>query len=49
MLIGFIEVIVAGTIQGGTTYAGPAAFLVMVFFMLFKPEGILGEKTLEKV
>ena len=49
MLLGFIEVFVSGTIQGGTAYATPVAFIVVVLFMLFKPEGILGEKTIEKV
>ena len=49
MLLGFIEVFVSGTIQGGTAYATPVAFVVVVLFMLFKPEGILGEKTIEKV
>lgn len=49
MLLGFIEVFVSGSIQGGSAYATPVAFVVVVLFMLFKPEGILGEKTIEKV
>ena len=49
MLLGFIEFFTSATIQGGTAYATPVAFMVVVLFMLFKPEGILGEKTMEKV
>jgi len=49
MLMAFVEVFVSGYIPGGTAYASIFAFLVVVLFMIFKPEGILGEKTIEKV
>ena len=49
MLLGFIEVFVAGYVKGGSSIASAVAFVVVVLFMLFKPEGILGEKTVEKV
>ena len=49
MLIAFIEVFVTAFIPGGTAYAGVAGFLIVIIFILFKPEGILGEKTVEKV
>ncbi len=49
MLLGFIEVFVAGYIKGGTAFASAIAFVVVVIFMVLKPEGILGEKTVEKV
>jgi len=49
MLIAFVEVFVSGYIPGGTAYASVFAFLVVVAFMIYKPEGILGEKTVEKV
>ncbi|KKM12172.1 hypothetical protein SY88_04830 [Clostridiales bacterium PH28_bin88] len=49
LLLAFIEVFVSAFIPGGTAYASFAAFLIVVLFILFKPEGILGEKTVEKV
>lgn len=49
MLIAFIEVFVSAFIPGGTAYASIAAFLTVVVFILFRPEGIIGEKTVEKV
>ena len=49
MLIAFVEVFVSAFIPGGTAYASVVAFLMVVVFILFKPEGILGEKTVEKV
>lgn len=49
MLIAFIEVFVTAYIPGGSAYSGVAGFLMVIIFILFKPEGILGEKTVEKV
>ncbi len=49
MLIAFIEVFATGFIPGGTAWASILAFSVVVLFMIFKPEGILGEKTIQKV
>ncbi|MBC2721555.1 branched-chain amino acid ABC transporter permease [Desulfosporosinus sp.] len=49
MLIAFIEVFVTAYIPGGSAYSGVAGFLMVIVFILFKPEGILGEKTVEKV
>jgi len=49
MLIAFTEVFVSGYIPGGTAYASIAAFLLVLLFILFKPEGILGRKAVEKV
>ena len=48
MLLAFIEVFVS-ILPGGAAYASAVAFIVVVFFMVLKPEGILGEKTIEKV
>jgi branched-chain amino acid transport system permease protein len=36
-------------IPGGTQYQNIIAFIVVIIFIVFKPEGILGEKTIEKV
>lgn len=49
MIIAFIEVFVTGFVRGGAAYGSVVAFLAVVFFIIFKPEGILGEKTVEKV
>ncbi|MFP4178445.1 MAG: branched-chain amino acid ABC transporter permease [Spirochaetaceae bacterium] len=49
MLIAFTEVFVSGYIAGGTAYASIAAFLLVLLFILFKPEGILGHRAVEKV
>lgn len=49
MVIAFVEVFVTGYVPGGTAYGSLIAFLAVVFFIVFKPEGILGEKTVEKV
>lgn len=49
MLLAFVEVFVSGYIPNGTAYSSIIAFVVVVIFIVFKPEGILGEKTVEKV
>ncbi len=49
MLMGFVEVFVAGLVTGGSRYQNVVAFIVAIIFMILKPEGILGEKTIEKV
>ncbi|MEA5060107.1 MAG: branched-chain amino acid ABC transporter permease [Clostridia bacterium] len=49
MLLGFVEVFTAGYISGGTRLQNIIAFLVVIIFIVFKPEGIIGEKTVEKV
>lgn len=49
MLLAFVEVFVSGYIPNGTAYSSIIAFVVVVIFIIFRPEGILGEKTVEKV
>lgn len=49
MLIAFAEVFVTAYIPGGAAYAGIAAFVLVLLFILFKPEGVLGSKSVEKV
>ncbi|MDP3446506.1 MAG: branched-chain amino acid ABC transporter permease [Eubacteriales bacterium] len=49
MLLGFVEVFTAGYIPGGTQYQNIIAFLVVILFIVFRPEGIIGEKSIEKV
>lgn len=47
MLFALIEVIV--TCTNYAVFATPAAFFVVILFILLKPEGIIGEKSIEKV
>jgi len=49
LLIAVAEVLVSGYVPGGAAYAGISAFLVVVVFMVFRPQGILGETTIDKV
>ena len=49
MLLAFVEVFVSGYVPSGTAYSSIVAFVVVVIFIVFKPEGIIGEKTVEKV
>jgi len=49
MLLGLVEVYWAGLIPGGTQYQNIIAFIVVIIFITFKPEGIIGEKSIEKV
>ena len=49
LLFGFVETFVAAFIPGGTAYKDVFAFLVVIFFLVFKPSGIVGEKVYEKV
>jgi len=49
LVIAFVEVFVTGFIPGGAAFSGVAGFLIVVLFIIFKPEGILGEKSISKV
>lgn len=49
LILGFVETFAAAFIPGGTPYTDVFAFLVVIFFLVFKPSGVLGEKVYEKV
>jgi len=49
LILGFVETFAAGFVPGGTPYTDVFAFLVVIFFLIFRPSGILGEKVYEKV
>lgn len=49
LILGLVETFAAAFIPGGTPYTDVFAFLVVIFFLIFKPTGILGEKVYEKV
>jgi len=49
LMLGLVETFAAAFIPGGTPYTDVFAFLVVIFFLIFRPSGILGEKVYEKV
>jgi branched-chain amino acid transport system permease protein len=49
LILGFVETFAAAFVPGGTPYTDVFAFLVVIFFLVFRPSGILGEKVYEKV
>lgn len=49
MLIAAVEVLAQAAITDGTAYKLVAVFVVVVLFLLFKPEGLLGRASVEKV
>lgn len=49
LLLGLVETFASALVPGGTAYKDVFAFLVVIFFLVFKPSGILGEKVYEKV
>lgn len=49
LLLGMVETFASALVPGGTAYKDVFAFLVVIFFLVFKPSGILGEKVYEKV
>jgi branched-chain amino acid transport system permease protein len=49
LILGLVETFVAAFIPGGAAYADVFSFLVVIFFLVFRPFGILGEKVFEKV
>jgi len=49
LILGLVESLTSAFIPGGSPYKEIFAFLVVIFFLLFKPSGILGRKSIEKV
>jgi branched-chain amino acid transport system permease protein len=49
LILGCVETFAAAFVPGGTPYTDVFAFLVVIFFLIFKPSGIFGEKVYEKV
>lgn len=49
ILLGLVETFASALIPGGTAYKDVFSFLVVIFFLVFKPSGILGERVYEKV
>jgi len=49
LILGLVETFAVAFIPGGTPYADVFSFLVVIFFLIFRPSGILGERVFEKV
>jgi len=49
LTLGVVETFASAYIPGGAAYKDVYAFIIVVFFLVFKPSGLLGEKAFEKV
>jgi len=49
LTLGLVETFASAYIPGGTPYKDVYAFIIVIFFLVFKPSGLLGEKQYEKV
>lgn len=49
LTLGVVETFTSAYIPGGTAYKDVCAFVIVIFFLVFKPSGLLGEKVYDKV
>lgn len=49
LLLGLVEVLVAGFVEGGSQYRDGVAFVILIAVLLIKPSGLLGGSINEKV
>jgi len=49
LLIGVLEALGAGFIPGGSEWKDIFAFVVLILVLLFRPQGLLGESSTEKI
>lgn len=49
IVLGFVESFVSAYIPGGAPYKDVCAFIIVIFFLVFKPSGILGKATPIKI
>lgn len=49
LLLGFAESFVSAFIPGGSPYKDVCAFTIVIFFLIFRPSGIIGEIRYKKV
>ncbi len=49
LLLGFAESFVSAFIPGGSPYKDVCAFSIVIFFLIFRPSGIVGEIQFKKV
>ena len=49
LTLGIVETFASAYIPGGTPYKDVYAFIIVIFFLVFRPSGLVGEKVYEKV
>ena len=49
LVLGFVESLVSAYIPGGAPYKDVFAFVIVIFFLVFKPSGILGRPAAIKI
>lgn len=49
LTLGVVETFASAYIPDGTAYKDVYAFMIVIFFLVFKPSGLLGEKVYDKV
>lgn len=49
LTLGIIETFASAYIPGGTPYKDVYAFIIVIFFLVFRPSGLVGERVYEKV
>lgn len=49
LLLGFLEISVVSLLPGGSTYQDLISFMIVILCLVFRPTGLFGEKTYEKV
>lgn len=49
LLLATVEVLMSAFVSGGTAFASIASFAVVILLLLTRPEGIMGQKTVENV
>ena len=49
LLLGVIETLVTGYVDGGSQYRDGVAFVILIAVLLLRPSGLFGERAIEKV
>ncbi len=49
LTLGVVETFASAYIPGGMPYKDVFAFIIVIFFLVFRPSGLLGERAFEKV
>ena len=49
LLLGFLEILVVSTLPDGSSYQDIISFLIVIVCLVFRPAGLFGERSYEKV
>lgn len=49
LLLGYLEIFIVSVLPGGSTYQDLISFVIVIMCLVFRPTGLFGEKTYEKV